>query len=446
MSETKRALGGYSLYTVDANSAVAGNIDAWCDFMIVHGNLQVQGNTVSQSNLDVTDNIISVNVGETGNGVTLGTAGLSVDRGNLPNTALLWNEAVTSWTLTNDGNVYSNIMTNVVEDLTPQLGGNLDVNGFEIQSIGTDDIILSVSGSAGNVVVKTNVSRTLSLLHFDGADGSNTFVDEVDGHTFTNQNPNGVLEHDTAQFQFGNASLMMSNAAVLRLDGIDRANVEDWTLEGFVRLEGTLNDSISFQLRDSEGTYPTDTVATIIVNPYYGFPAEVYFNVYAPNGTAIASDTSGNIAAANTWVHLAMVRDKSASTYSFYIAGTRIAEVSTAEDARLADYLYTYTNSTPGNVWFDEIRYTTGAEYSGASFTPPASPFTVETSGYLVLEDYLLLPKQYTDPAVVTDNTFVYHKDVGNGGTGVYSHNSEMEESPDELVSKRKAILYGLIL
>jgi len=222
MSETKRALGGYSLYTVDANSAVSGNVDAWTDFFIIHGNLQVQGNTVSQSNLDVTDNIISVNVGETGNGVTLGTAGIMVDRGNLPNTAILWNEAVTSWTLTNDGNVYSNIMSSLADDSTPQLGGNLDTNGFEIQSISTNDLVLDATGS-GNIVLMAN-------------------------------------------------------------------------------------------------------------------------------------------------------------------------------------------------------------------------------TGYLVFDDFILLPKQVSDPNVVVDNNFVYHKTVADGGSGLFVHNNEMGESPDELVSKRKAILYGLIL
>jgi len=155
MSETKKTLGGYGLYTVDAAGNVAGNIDTWSDEFVIHGNLQVTGNTVSQSNLDVTDNIISVNVGETGNGVTLGTAGLSVDRGNLANTALLWNESVTSWTLTNDGANYFAIMSQVSDDLTPQLGGNLDTNTFQIQSIGAADLVLNANGT-GNVVLSAN--------------------------------------------------------------------------------------------------------------------------------------------------------------------------------------------------------------------------------------------------------------------------------------------------
>ena len=51
--------------------------------VIFTGNITVGGSQtiVNSTNLDVQDNIITVNFGETGNGVTLGTAGLRIDRG-----------------------------------------------------------------------------------------------------------------------------------------------------------------------------------------------------------------------------------------------------------------------------------------------------------------------------------------------------------------------------
>lgn len=66
----------------------------------ITGNLVVEGTTLTvvATNLDVTDNIITVNNGETGDGVTLQYSGLQVDRGfsspgidNLP-AAFVWNE------------------------------------------------------------------------------------------------------------------------------------------------------------------------------------------------------------------------------------------------------------------------------------------------------------------------------------------------------------------
>ena len=62
----------------------------------ITGDLIVEGNTttVESETLTVKDNIIVVNSGESGNGVTLNTAGITVDRGNLPDTSVLFNESV----------------------------------------------------------------------------------------------------------------------------------------------------------------------------------------------------------------------------------------------------------------------------------------------------------------------------------------------------------------
>ena len=67
--------------------------------------------SVTKTDLDITDNTITVNAGETGPGVTLNTAGLEVDRGSLANVAILWNETLGAWTLTNDGSTYESIQT-----------------------------------------------------------------------------------------------------------------------------------------------------------------------------------------------------------------------------------------------------------------------------------------------------------------------------------------------
>jgi hypothetical protein len=62
----------------------------------ITGDLIVEGNTttVESETLTVRDNIIVVNAGETGSGVTLDTAGITVDRGNLTDASILFNENV----------------------------------------------------------------------------------------------------------------------------------------------------------------------------------------------------------------------------------------------------------------------------------------------------------------------------------------------------------------
>jgi hypothetical protein len=75
----------------------------------VTGDLIIEGNTVSvaATNLDVEDNIITLNYGETGPGVTLLYSGLEIDRGNTAlvdpsvepqsNSSFLWDEANNTW-------------------------------------------------------------------------------------------------------------------------------------------------------------------------------------------------------------------------------------------------------------------------------------------------------------------------------------------------------------
>lgn len=83
----------------------SANITLSTNTVYVDGNLVVGGNTtsVTKTDLSVSDNIITVNTGETGAGVTLNTAGLAVDRGTQPNVSIVWNETLDAWTLTNDG-------------------------------------------------------------------------------------------------------------------------------------------------------------------------------------------------------------------------------------------------------------------------------------------------------------------------------------------------------
>jgi len=65
--------------------------------VVVTGNLTVQGSTttVTSENLDISDNIITLNKNETGAGVTLNTSGIDIERGTEPNATILWDDSLT---------------------------------------------------------------------------------------------------------------------------------------------------------------------------------------------------------------------------------------------------------------------------------------------------------------------------------------------------------------
>lgn len=100
-------------YTITNKIAPSANITLSTNTVFIQGNLYVGGNatSVTKTDLNITDNIITVNAGETGPGVTLNTAGLAVDRGSLANVSIVWNEPLAKWTLTNDGTTYETIQT-----------------------------------------------------------------------------------------------------------------------------------------------------------------------------------------------------------------------------------------------------------------------------------------------------------------------------------------------
>lgn len=119
--------------------------------LTVVGNLSVQGTTTSINsvNTNISDNIIILNDGESGAGVSAGASGIFINRGSSANVAILWLESYDKFVITDDGgSTFANILTSaaagltaVVEDTSPELGGNLSVNGFAITSSGYNTVL-----------------------------------------------------------------------------------------------------------------------------------------------------------------------------------------------------------------------------------------------------------------------------------------------------------------
>jgi len=69
--------------------------------------------------------------------------------------ALTWVEGDANFT-----NLNTYKLENVLEDTTPQLGGNLDVNSFSIVSVSNGNIMISPNGS-GNVMITPNTGQII---------------------------------------------------------------------------------------------------------------------------------------------------------------------------------------------------------------------------------------------------------------------------------------------
>jgi hypothetical protein len=104
MGQFLRVNGDYNIKTADGAKIILDTGPAVSGGSVrVTGDLVVEGLTltVAAENLNVTDNIITVNDGESGAGVTLIYSGLEVDRGSLSSASLLYDESADSWLIAN---------------------------------------------------------------------------------------------------------------------------------------------------------------------------------------------------------------------------------------------------------------------------------------------------------------------------------------------------------
>ena len=89
----------------------------------ISGNLLVKGDqtTVNTAQLDIEDNIITINSGETGAGITLGDAGLKINRGTLPDSFFKYDEDVGGFISIDEASQLISLATNEIDSRSQNL-------------------------------------------------------------------------------------------------------------------------------------------------------------------------------------------------------------------------------------------------------------------------------------------------------------------------------------
>ena len=198
MASVKKLSGNLIIQT-PFKTGVNSNITLDTDTVYITGNLFVRGNTseIASNTLSITDNIITLNDGETGNGVTsLGsTSGVVIARGTAPggNVQLRWNETTKTWQVSGvvagspgDGSQYVNLsasstgLTTVFDDKAPVLGGNLNVNNFTIYANVAAGTYVTLQGAlnlkSANVTPTAATGSTVFYASDTGAGQAGVFV------------------------------------------------------------------------------------------------------------------------------------------------------------------------------------------------------------------------------------------------------------------------------
>lgn len=205
-------------------------------------------------------------------------------------------------------------------------------------------------------------ANVVSLLHFDGADGSTTFTDES-GKIWT---AHGSAQIDTAQSKFGGGALLLdgSNAYISTAAHADFGfGTGDFTVEAWVRYSSIPStDFCIFDLRTGSGHNGL----------FYIYPGSGRLTYY--NGT-----TYGNVGAApstGAWAHVAFTR--AGGTLRGFLGGALQWSVLMAGDfgaTRPCRIGNNFAGSSGAVGHIDEARITKGVARYTENFTPPSAPF-----------------------------------------------------------------------
>ncbi len=191
------------------NVTLASNLNVGKN-VVISGNLTVSGTqTVIDTNtLNIGDNIITLNSDETG--TPSQNAGIEVERGTGTNVQLRWNETADKWQITNDGSSYQNLgESELVNDTTPQLGGNLDAQtnnitnvgklGIGTTSVGSDFSLHAEKSGENNVLITGNTSTLGSRLTLKNTNTGSGAYNQIEFADAGGQSTSAITGYNTDQ-------------------------------------------------------------------------------------------------------------------------------------------------------------------------------------------------------------------------------------------------------
>ena len=204
-------------------------LDTGSDTGVVYitGNLEVQGTTttIDTANLTIEDNIILLNKGETGAGVTEGTSGIQIDRGSFDDAQLVWDEAVDKFRFQTITDVGVGTLANiVVGTIATNPTSNLQ---FDMQSGAGTLRILNSTDYEARVLDDDDIPNRKYVGDYVYASGGFAVVDKIIypvNSAYGNQDTSVEAGLSSIRFYVRSASLVQQRAQITA-SGLDVDNV-----------------------------------------------------------------------------------------------------------------------------------------------------------------------------------------------------------------------------
>lgn len=169
----------------------------------VTGNLLVEGDTltVSAENLNVNDNVIILNYGETGAGVTLRYSGIQIDRGSETSAALIFDENDNTW-IFGLGTPESSFNYSDSKVRLKEIKTNADTDSGDLTLIGSGVGVVKVSGTLNYEVQVTDDDDIPNKKYVDDAIQNNPTFQVLSNDSrviVTDKDTTGSLAYLTSQ-------------------------------------------------------------------------------------------------------------------------------------------------------------------------------------------------------------------------------------------------------
>jgi hypothetical protein len=408
MAQVLKVNGDYDIITADGGT-ITLNTGFNVGTVRVTGNLIVDGDTltVSAENLNVQDNVIVLNFGETGAGVTLEYSGIQVDRGSLTAASILYDEAADSWNFALG---------------TPESSFNYNTSRIRVKEILTDSD--TDDGDLTLIGFGTGVVKVL---------GTNNYENQV------------TADDDIPNKKYVDDAIQNNPTFQIRSPGL-----------------GTAGDTRVVALDVNSVGYPAGTFSPPI-GPYSTVPAQSEVAVLVDDrriavfrrntieftGLTIFTEDPvvGDIEAAiqgNPGQPISVTSTAPGQSYKIVNPGnTNFVAIGAANNN--IGTIFTASGSGAGTGTVQLVT----ADYEGQGAVVLQSDNTnanikLETNGTgkVVVTYALQLENNNITPAPVSGTTLVYAGPVSAGTSGLYTINSSYT---DELVLRNRALLLSMI-